>query len=63
MDDRGVGASKGNFATATSADFAEDIRAGLAYLRTRPEIAANRLGLVGHSEGGLIGPLVASKEP
>jgi uncharacterized protein len=63
MDDRGTGASTGNHRTATSADFAEDIRAGLAYLRTRPEIDANRLGVVGHSEGGLIGPMVAVKEP
>ena len=63
MDDRGIGESKGNHATATSADFAEDIRAGLAFLRTRPEIDAARLGLVGHSEGGLIAPIVASKEP
>lgn len=63
MDDRGTGLSTGNHATATSADFAEDIRAGLAYLRTRPEIDASRLGLLGHSEGGLIGPLVAVKEP
>ena len=63
MDDRGTGASKGNHGTATSADFAEDIRAGLAYLRTRPEIDASRLGILGHSEGGLIGPLVAVKEP
>jgi hypothetical protein len=62
MDDRGVGASTGSHATATSADFAEDIRAGLAYLRTRPEIDVNRLGLLGHSEGGLIGPLVAVQE-
>lgn len=63
MDDRGYGSSTGNHATATSFDFAEDIRAGLAYLRTRPEIDASRLGLLGHSEGGLIGPLVAVKEP
>jgi uncharacterized protein len=63
MDDRGIGSSTGNHATATSADFAEDIRAGLAYLRTRPEIDATRLGVLGHSEGGLIGPLVAVKEP
>ena len=63
MDDRGTGASKGNHRTATSADFAEDIRAGLAYLRTRPEIDASRLAILGHSEGGLIGPLVAVKEP
>ena len=63
MDDRGTGGSTGDHRTATSADFAEDIRAGLAYLRTRPEIDAHRLGLLGHSEGGLIGPLVAVKEP
>jgi dienelactone hydrolase len=63
MDDRGTGSSTGNHATATSADFAEDIRAGLAYLRSRPEIDPDRLALVGHSEGGLIGPLVAVKEP
>ncbi|MEX2283789.1 MAG: alpha/beta fold hydrolase [Gemmatimonadota bacterium] len=63
MDDRGTGSSTGNHATATSADFAEDIRAGLAYLRTRPEIDPARLGVLGHSEGGLIGPLVAAKEP
>jgi uncharacterized protein len=63
MDDRGTGSSTGNHRTATSADFAEDIRAGLAYLRTRPEIDAGRLGILGHSEGGLIGPLVSAKEP
>jgi dipeptidyl aminopeptidase/acylaminoacyl peptidase len=63
MDDRGYGGSTGEYKTATTADFAEDIRAGLAYLRTRPEIDSNRLGLVGHSEGGLIGPMVAAKEP
>jgi uncharacterized protein len=63
MDDRGTGASRGSHSTATSADFAEDIRAGLAYLRTRPEIDASRLAILGHSEGGLIGPLVAVKEP
>lgn len=63
MDDRGTGGSTGDHRTATSADFAEDIRAGLAYLRTRPEVDASRLALLGHSEGGLIGPLVAVKEP
>ncbi|HET6701941.1 MAG TPA: alpha/beta fold hydrolase [Gemmatimonadaceae bacterium] len=63
MDDRGTGGSTGNHRTATSADFAEDIRAGLAYLRTRPEIDASRLAILGHSEGGVIGPLVAVKEP
>ena len=63
MDDRGYGESTGDHKSATSADFADDIRAGLAYLRTRPEIDATRLGLLGHSEGGLIAPLVALHEP
>jgi dienelactone hydrolase len=63
MDDRGTGQSGGTFKGSTSADFAEDIRAGLAYLRTRPEIRAKRLGLLGHSEGAIIAPMVAEKEP
>src|SRR5262245_54861606 len=58
MDDRGTGASKGTFRRSTSADFAEDIRAGLAYLRTRAEIDSGRLGVLGHSEGALIAPMV-----
>ena len=63
MDDRGTGASGGTFKGSTSADFAEDVRAGLAYLRTRPEIRADRLGVLGHSEGAVIAPMVAEKEP
>jgi fermentation-respiration switch protein FrsA (DUF1100 family) len=62
LDDRGTGASTGDFAAATSADFANDIRAALAYLRTRPEIDASRLALLGHSEGGLIAPMVAASD-
>ncbi|MFI5309665.1 MAG: alpha/beta hydrolase family protein [Gemmatimonadales bacterium] len=61
LDDRTVGASGG--AIGTSADYADDIRAALAYLRTRPEIDGARLGLAGHSEGGMIAPLVASTDP
>jgi len=63
MDDRGTGASGGTFKGSTSADFAEDVRDGLAYLRTRPEIRADRLGVLGHSEGAIIAPMVADKEP
>ena len=63
MDDRGTAASGGTFKGSTSADFAEDVRAGLAYLRTRPEIRADRLGVLGHSEGAVIAPMVADKEP
>lgn len=63
MDDRGTGASGGTFKGSTSADFGEDVRAGLAYLRTRLEIRADRLGVLGHSEGAVIAPMVAAKEP
>jgi dipeptidyl aminopeptidase/acylaminoacyl peptidase len=60
LDDRGVGGSDRGPAAATSADFADDVRAALAWLRTRPEIDPARLGLVGHSEGGMIAPMVAA---
>jgi predicted acyl esterase len=63
MDDRGVNESKGVFKGATPVDFVEDIRAGLAYLRTRPEIDSARMGLLGHSEGAIDAPMVAVKEP
>ena len=63
MDDRGTGGSTGVFKHTTSAEFAKDIRAGLAYLRTRPEIDATRLGVIGHSEGAVIAPMVADAEP
>jgi dipeptidyl aminopeptidase/acylaminoacyl peptidase len=63
MDDRGTGASGGTFKGSTTADFGEDARAGLAYLRTRPEIRPDRLGVIGHSEGAVIAPMVADQEP
>ncbi len=63
LDDRGMNGSSAGPSTATSADYANDIRAGLAYLRTRPEIDGARLGLVGHSEGGMIAPMVAATDP
>lgn len=59
-DDRGTAKSTGNFKTATSADFATDVKAAVAYLKTRKEINAKKIGLVGHSEGGLIAPMVAA---
>ena len=61
-DDRGFGASTGVFASATSADFADDTRAVLAFLRSRPEIDPARVFLLGHSEGGLIAPMVAAED-
>lgn len=62
MDDRGIGASGGDV-NGTSADFADDIRAGVAFLRARQEIDGRRIALVGHSEGGMIAPMVAAEDP
>lgn len=62
LDDRGVGGSEGDV-QGTSADFADDIRAAVAYLRTRSEIDPARIALVGHSEGGLIAPMLAADDP
>lgn len=63
FDDRGVAKSTGNFAQATTADFATDVEALFNYLKTRPEIDPKRIGLMGHSEGGLIAPMVAAACP
>jgi uncharacterized protein len=60
-DDRGVGKSTGIFAKGTTADFATDTEAGIAYLRTRSEIDPHKIGLIGHSEGGVIAPMVAAR--
>ncbi|TWB24724.1 hypothetical protein FBZ89_101350 [Nitrospirillum amazonense] len=62
VDDRGVGQSTGDFDAATTPDFATDAAAGVAYLRGRADIDARRIGLIGHSEGGLIAPMVASRD-
>jgi dipeptidyl aminopeptidase/acylaminoacyl peptidase len=63
VDDRGVGGSTGNFSQATTEDFVEDVLAGVEYLKSRKDIDSSRIGLLGHSEGGLIAPLVAVKSP
>lgn len=59
-DDRGVGASTGDPARSTSADFARDAKAELDWLRRAPSVDASRVGLVGHSEGGLIASMLAA---
>ena len=62
-DDRGVGESGGDFASATSSDFATDALAGVNYLKGREDIRGDAIGLVGHSEGGLVAPMVAVESP
>ena len=59
-DDRGVEESEGDFASATSADFASDVAAGIAFLKKHPSVDVKKIGLIGHSEGGIIAPIVAS---
>ena len=63
VDDRGVGGSSAGPPTATSLSFAQDVLAGVEYLKSRPEINPRRIGLIGHSEGGIIAPMVAAQSP
>lgn len=63
FDDRGTGASEGDFSKATSFDFATDAKAAVDYLKNRKEIDPANIGLIGHSEGGLIAPMVAAAHP
>lgn len=60
VDDRGVGGSEGNISDATSKNFAGDVLAGVDFLKTRKEIDSDNIGLIGHSEGGLIAPIAAT---
>jgi pimeloyl-ACP methyl ester carboxylesterase len=61
FDDRGYGKSMGDFPSATSLDFASDVQAAAEFLGNYPRIDASNIGLIGHSEGGLIAPIVASQ--
>jgi fermentation-respiration switch protein FrsA (DUF1100 family) len=60
-DDRGTAKSTGDFKTATTADFATDTEAGIAYLKTRAEVDPHKIGLIGHSEGAVIAPMIAAR--
>lgn len=62
-DDRGVGGSSGSVSASTTADFAADALAGLRFLRSRPRIAPDRMGILGHGEGAIVAPLAASQSP
>jgi len=58
-DERGVGESEGDFSSATSADFAKDVSAAVNFLQKRQDVNSDQIGLIGHSEGGIIAPMVA----
>lgn len=62
-DKRGIGKSTGSYALATSRDFADDAQAAFGYLKAQPHVSAAKVGLIGHSEGGLIAPMVAAHSP
>ncbi|MEO5942510.1 MAG: alpha/beta hydrolase [Ferruginibacter sp.] len=59
VDDRSIGKSTGNFAKSTTADFVKDVEASLDFLEQQPQVDKNKIGLLGHSEGGMIAPVVA----
>jgi pimeloyl-ACP methyl ester carboxylesterase len=60
-DDRGVAKSTGKFTAATSADFANDAEAAIRFLKSDAQFAGSKIGIIGHSEGGLIAPMVAAR--
>ncbi len=60
-DDRGFGESTGDFSKATTADFAKDVLSAVTYLKSRKDIDAKKIGLIGHSEGGIIAPLASNQ--
>ena len=62
LDDRGTGESGGRFVGSTSADFGDDVEDALRWLKRQPGIDTTRLALLGHSEGGIIAPMVATHE-
>ncbi|NJE06822.1 alpha/beta hydrolase, partial [Thermococcus sp. M36] len=63
VDDRTKGKSKGDVANATSLDYSNDVLTSINYLQTRNEIDKNKIGVIGHSEGGFIAPIVFTKYP
>ncbi|WP_242155704.1 alpha/beta hydrolase family protein [Aestuariivivens sediminis] len=60
FDDRGQGESTGDFGSATTEDFSKDVLHAIAYLKTRKDVDKKNIGLIGHSEGGIIAPLAAN---
>jgi pimeloyl-ACP methyl ester carboxylesterase len=60
VDKRGIGESTGNYAASTTKDFSNDVLAGIKYLKSVNKIDSTKIGLIGHNEGGIIAPMVAS---
>ncbi|SMO67736.1 alpha/beta hydrolase family protein [Solitalea koreensis] len=60
-DDRGFGKSTGSFANSSLYNFAEDAKAAVRYLKTRNDVDQKNIGLIGHSEGGYIAPMIAAQ--
>jgi uncharacterized protein len=60
-DKRGIGRSTGSYDQATSEDFANDAEAAIAFVKTRKEIDPQKIGLIGHSEGGILAPMLAAR--
>ena len=63
LDDRGAGGSTGDFGASTTFDFAQDAEAGIAFLRRDASVDPLRVGIIGHSEGGIIAAIIASRDP
>jgi pimeloyl-ACP methyl ester carboxylesterase len=63
LDDRGVGQSTGNSTMIGVEEMAGDVLAGVHFMKGRKEIDGGRIGLIGHSEGGIVGPLAAAQSP
>ena len=61
-DDRGVGASTGSRRTATVEDFAEDALGGLRYLARQEFITCEKIGVIGHSEGGMVAAILGARD-
>ena len=60
-DKRGVAQSTGKYATATTLDFADDAKGAIEYLKSRDDVDISKIGIIGHSEGGIIAPMIASE--
>jgi pimeloyl-ACP methyl ester carboxylesterase len=61
VDDPGAGQSTGDVAKADIEAHARDVEAGVAFLKTQTDVDATRIGLIGHSEGGILAAIVASR--